>query len=105
MIYLILIIVFLTIGLYFVYKDYLKVLKITGIVTISSGIFTFIIGYLVKYLINRNFSFINISDVADIFASKFVLNGIYMLILGLIESVCYFIIYYSFDRKKEMSSI
>lgn len=105
MIYLILIIAFLTISLYLIYKDYLKVLKITGIVTISSGIFTFIVGYLVKYLINKNFSFINISNVADIFASKFVFNGICMLVIGLIEFTCYFIINYIFDRRKEISSI
>jgi len=105
MIYLILVIISLTIILYYIYKDYLKILKITGIVTISSGILTFVVGYLVKYFMNNNFSFINVSDVVDFLASKFVFNGICMLILGLIEVVCYFIINYAFDRKKEISSV
>lgn len=104
MIVLILIILFLTICLYFIYKDWLKILKITSIVTISSGILTFTIGYLVKYFMNKNLNFINISDVIDIIASKFVLNSIYLLILGLIEFTCYFIIYYNLTNKRKVIS-
>lgn len=101
MIYLILIIVALTIILYLIYKDYLQVLKITSIVTITSGIFTFIIGYAIKYLMNTNLNFIRISDVTNIIVSKFVLNGIRLLIIGLIEATCYFIINYGFIKKNK----
>ena len=99
MIYLISLIVILTIILYLIYKDFLQVLKITSIVTISSGILTFVVGYLIKYLINKNLSFIRISNMTKIIVSKFVLNGIQLLILGLIESTVFFIIKYGFKRK------
>ena len=55
MTYLILLIIILTISLYFIYKDYLKVLKITGIVTVSSGILTFVIGSFLNYFMNTSF--------------------------------------------------
>lgn len=104
MIYLILLIIITTIILYFIYKDYLKVLKITGIVTISSSILTLIVGYFIKYLMNTNLNFINISDITAVIVSKFVLNAIYLLIIGLIESVCYFIIHYTKDKRKVVNN-
>ena len=103
--YLILIIIVLTIILYLMYKDYLQVLKITSIVTIASGIFTFIIGYLLKYLLNKNLNFIRVSDIINIIVSKFVFNGISLLIIGLIEYVTYFIISYYIYSKKEISKV
>lgn len=105
MIYLLLIIVILTMLLYFIYRDFLIVLKITSIVTIASGILTFIIGTVVKYILTKNLSFMRVSDVINIIVSKFVFNSIGLLILGLVEFVCYFIISYAFDRKKKMSSV
>ena len=100
MLYFILLIILLTLFLYFIYKDYLKILKITSIVTVSSGIFTFVIGYFVKYFINNNLGFINISKVTNIIISEFVFNGICLLIIGLIEFTCYFVIDYFFSRSK-----
>ena len=103
MIYFILIILVLTCFLYFIYKDYLKVLKITSIVTILSGVFTFIVGYLIKYFLNSNLNFINISKVTYVIISEFVFNGICLLALGLIEYTCYFVIYHFFSRRKVVS--
>lgn len=100
MLYFILIIIVLTLFLYYLYKDYLTVLKISSIVTISSGILTFAVGYLIKYFINANFSFIRISDITDIIVSRFVLNAIRLLILGLIEYVIYFIIEYGTSKRE-----
>lgn len=101
MIYLILLILILTIILYFIYKDYLTVLKITSIVTVASAVFTFASGYVLKYFALRKLGEINISDVVQIILFKFVINGIYLLILGLIEFFFYFVISYMIQRKKE----
>lgn len=105
MIYLILIIIVLTLILYLIYKDYLQVLKITSIVTITSGILTFLIGYIVKYFMNNNLDFIRISDITAIIVSKFVFNGIRLLIIGLIEATCYFIINYGFVKKNKKNRL
>lgn len=104
MIYLILIILVLTSILYFIYKDFFKILKITSIVTIISGVLTFGISYLFKYFMYKNLSFINVSDVIDIIVFKFVLNGIYMLIIGLVEFTTYFILNYYFDDRRKIAN-
>lgn len=100
--YFIIIVIFVTLVLLFIFKDYLKILKYTSIATVLSGILTFIIAFLIKMIITKNLSFIRISDVINIIVSRFVLNGIRLLILGLIESTIYFIINYGVKNKKEM---
>ena len=92
MTYFLLLILMLTTILYFVYKDFLKVLKITSIVTGISGLLTLIIGYLLKYILEGNINFINISKVTDIILNKFVINSIYLLLLSLVEIICYIFI-------------
>ena len=71
MIYLILSIILLTIILYFIYKDYLKVLKITSIVTGIASILTLIIGYFIRYFLNNKITFINISKISNLILRSF----------------------------------
>ena len=71
MIYLILSIILLTIILYFIYKDYLKVLKITSIVTGTASILTLIIGYFIRYFLNNKITFINISKISNLILRSF----------------------------------
>lgn len=98
--YLIVIILALTYVLYTLYREILKVLKVTSIVTISSGLLSFIFSYFIKLYLNSSLSFINISKVTDILIFDFVLNGIYLLILGLIEFFVYFTIDYILTKRK-----
>ena len=100
MLYIIIAIIIFTITLYLIYKNILKVLKITSIVTISSGILTFVIGYIIKRTMNSNLNFINISDVTYILTTKFVLKGIYLLSIGLIELFLYVTLNYIISIKK-----
>ena len=100
MIYLILSIILLTTILYFIYKDYLKVLKITSIVTGIASILTFIIGYITRYFINNKVNFINISKITNLIFNKFLKNCFYLLVLSLIEIVFYIIISYYFKKNK-----
>lgn len=100
MIYFILFIVLLTIILYFLYKDYLKVLKISSIVSVISGLLTFVVGYVIKFLIDSNVDFINITKVSSIILSKFIKNGLYLILLGFIETSLYFIIKVMVLREK-----
>jgi len=100
MLYIIISILFFTIILYLIYRNILKVLKITSIVTISSGILTFVIGYIIKNLMNSNLNFINISDVTYILMTKFVLKGIFLLSIGSIELFLYVTLNYIISTKK-----
>jgi len=100
MIYLIIIIILLTFILYFIYKDYLKVLIISSIITGISGLLTGILGYLVRFFINNMINFINISKVTNIILTKFLKNSIYLLVLSLTELVIYVSISYYLDKKK-----
>ena len=100
MIYLIIIIILLTFILYFIYKDYLKVLIISSIITGISGLLTGILGYLVRFFINNRINFINISKVTNIILTKFLKNSIYLLVLSLTELVIYVSISYYLDKKK-----
>lgn len=79
MIYLILSIILLTIILYFIYKDYLKVLKITSIVTGIASILTLIIGYFIRYFLNNKITFINISKISNLILTKFFSNFLFLL--------------------------
>ena len=97
MIYLILSIILLTI---FIYKDYLKLLKITSIVTGIASILTLIIGYFIRYFFNNKITFINISKISNLILMKFFSNFLFLLGLSLIEIVCYMIINYYFKRNK-----
>lgn len=90
----------LTYFLYELYKDILKVFKVTSIVTIMSGILTFFVSYFIKIYLNSNLNFINISKVTDILIFDFVLNGIYLLIIGLIEYFLYFTISHILNKRK-----
>lgn len=100
MIYLILSIILLTIILYFIYKDYLKVLKITSIVTGIASILTLIIGYFIRSFLNNKITFINISKISNLILTKFFSNFLFLLGLSLIEIVCYMIINYYLKKNK-----
>ena len=100
MLYIMILNVIVIILLYLIYKDIFKSIKITSIITTSSGILTFIIGYIIKNLINSSLNFINISDVTYIITTKFVLKGIYLLIIGLIEFFFYFTFSYVISLRK-----
>ena len=100
MIYLILSTILLTIILYFIYKDYLKVLKITSIVTGIASILTLIIGYFIRSFLNNKITFINISKISNLILTKFVSNFLFLVGLSLMEIVCYMIINYYFKRNK-----
>ena len=100
MIYLILSIILLTTILYFLYKDYLKVLKITSIITGIASILTLIIGYFIKYFLNNKVTFINISKISNLILTKFFRNFLFLLGLSLIEIVFYIIINYYFKKHK-----
>ena len=97
MIYLILSIILLTI---FIYKDYLKVLKITSIVTGIASILTLIIGYFIRSFLNNKITFVNISKISNLILTKFFSNFLFLLGLSLIEIVCYMIINYYLKKNK-----
>ncbi len=97
MIYLILSIILLTI---FIYKDYLKLLKITSIVTGIASILTLIIGYFIRSFLNNKITFVNISKISNLILTKFFSNFLFLLGLSLIEIVCYMIINYYLKKNK-----
>jgi len=104
MIYFIILVVILTFTLYLIYKDYLKVLKVSSCISLISGILTFIIGYIIRYFINSRVNFINTSKITDIILTKFLRNSIYLFVISLIEIfLCIIIKYYrkTYSKCKE----
>lgn len=104
MIYLILIILLLTAILYFIYKDYLKVLRVSSIITGVAGFLTLIIGYAIRYIVNSNVNFMNISKITNLILARFLRNSIYLFALSLIELIIYVLINYYVIKKRRIAT-
>ena len=92
MIYLIIAIIILTIILYFILKDLFKLLRITSIITITSGYLTIITGYITRNILNSQITIFNISKITGIIFDKNLRNGLILILIGAIELITYVII-------------
>lgn len=92
MIYLIIIILVITAIILVLSKNFLKTIKITGIVSGISGITTIVLGYFLKGIISSKINFINLTRISNYFLSKFLQNAIILLLLSLIEIIIYILI-------------
>ena len=75
----------LTIIFFILIKDKLKALKLTGILTISSSILLIIISLIIKILLTKNITIINISNITNYIFKKFISTSIILFIIGIIE--------------------
>ena len=78
-------IIAITILLFLIIKDKVKALKLTGILTISSSVLLIAIIFIIKIIVNKSVTFINISSITNYIFMKFVYTSVILLTLGLIE--------------------
>lgn len=97
MFYFYIIIIILTIIMYYIIKDLYKMLRITSIITISSGYLTLLIGYIATSIVNNKLSFINISKITNIIFNKNLDKALVLLLIGGIELI-FFVILDAYKR-------
>jgi len=80
-----LVIILVTILLYFLVKDKKQFIKKLAVVTIISSIIVFILGFILKLSLNTFLTNFNISKITSQVFKKFVYNSIVLLTTGIIE--------------------
>ena len=78
-------IIILTFILFILIKDKLKALRLTGILTISSSLLLVVLSFIIKIILNRNITTINISNITNYLFIKFIYTSLILFILGIIE--------------------
>ncbi len=78
-------IITITLVLYLILKDKRKALKLTGLLTILSSLITISLPFILKIIINKAITSINISVFTDYIFNKFLINSLIIFIIGLIE--------------------
>ncbi len=97
--YIYLAIISMTITIYQLTRNIIKTLKISGIISIISSFLTVIIGFIIKLVINKSISFINLSNATTALSRKFTINGLLLLAIGIIELTIVYIINYLRQEK------
>ena len=92
MIYLIIGIIIITIIIYLILKDIYKLLRLTSIITISSGYLTIVIGYITISIIKNKISSINISKITSPILNECVDKGLILILIGAIELIIYILL-------------
>ena len=78
-------IIILTILFFILIKDKLKALKLTGILTISSAILLILVSLIIKIMLTKNITTINISNITNYIFIKFISTSLILFIIGLTE--------------------
>ena len=86
MIYIIYILIILvTIILYFLVKDKKEFLKKIGITTIVSGLITLLLGVISNIALNTFLNNFNITRITAILLQQFIYSSLFLLVVGLME--------------------
>lgn len=78
-------IIILTIFFFILIKDKLKALKLTGVLTIFSSILLILISFIIKIMLTKNITTINISNITNYIFIKFISTSLILFIIGLTE--------------------
>ena len=78
-------IIILTIIFFIIIKDKIKALKLTGVLTISSSILLILISFIIKIMLIKNITTINISNVTNYIFSKFIRTSLILFVIGIVE--------------------
>lgn len=88
MIYIIYVLIILvTIILYFLVKDKKRFLRKIGITTIISGLITLVLGFILNISLNNFLNNFNITKISSLLLQQFVWSTILLLLLGSIELI------------------
>lgn len=80
-----LLIILVTVTLYFLVKDKKEFLKKIGITSIVSGIIILILGFIVNISLNTFLNNFNITKITNVILDKFIHNSIFILVIGIVE--------------------
>ena len=78
-------IIILTILFFILIKDKLKALKLTGVLTISSSILLILVSFIIKIMLTKNITIINISNITNYIFTKFITTSLILFIIGITE--------------------
>lgn len=81
--------------LYLIVENKMFILKNLSIISLVSGTFILLIGYVIKLIITMNIRFINISKINNLIFNKFLINSIVFISIGIVL----FLIYKIIERK------
>lgn len=84
-----LLIILLTIILFVLVKDKLSILKIVGIILMSSGILITLLAITIKILIKTTIYYINLNKVSNIILNNFLIISIIFILSGLFSYIMY----------------
>ena len=87
------IIIFNFIAFYLI-KDINNYLKFSSLTIIIAGYLTITFNYFLKYFMNKQVSFINISKITELIYQKTINRGLLLILVGGIEIIIYTIINY-----------
>lgn len=88
-----LIILLITVILYLMMKDIGKVIDLSSKITLFTGVFLVLLGYLVRYYILNNIGIINLNDATYIIVNKFLITSIYLIGISIFEQLIVRIFY------------
>ena len=78
-------IILVTIILYFLVKNKKKFMKKIGITTIISGLITLLLGVISNIALNTFLNNFNITRISSILLQQFIYSSLFLLVVGLIE--------------------
>ena len=94
MIYFIIGIIIFNFIAFYLIKDINNYLKFSSLTIIIAGYLTITFNYFLKYFMNKQVSFINISKITELIYQKTINRGLLLILVGGIEIIIYTIINY-----------
>lgn len=95
---LIFLILLIIIILALIIKDKVLLFKTYSLTFVLSGIFMILISFIIKYLIKRNITFININKISNIITNKFIYISLIFIVLSIILYLISFIYKKHFNK-------
>lgn len=78
-------IIAITLVLFLIIEDKRKALKLTGVLTILSAFIIIILPFILKFIINKTITNINLSIFTNYIFKKFLISSLIIFIIGIIE--------------------
>lgn len=95
---LIFLILLIIIILALIIKNKVLLFKTYSLTFFSSGIFMILISFIIKYLVKRNITFININKISNIITNKFIYISLIFIVLSIILYLISFIYKKHFNK-------
>ena len=81
------IILIITVILYLVMKDLGRVIDLSSKITLFTGVFLVLLGYLIRYFILKNIGIMNLNGATYVIVNKFLITSIYLIGISIFEQL------------------